>query len=401
MSRTLLSIVCLSVTVGTGQLARGDCPVSQEGWLIVDAEGDCGWNRGDMRPNGNLGFAVVPEGSNRGALVLTTTSTSSDKATLDNRSLPFGVVGTTSPFAAGTRFRYQWYRVGNSTVATAALKLGVDNPSVPNQGHSNPTIEQGALEIAFDLIFVYEPYHQKRTLDLGNMWSETQTMETITLEDGLFWVVNLNSASPLPFGHGTASMNTGSDGQPRQSTLKTLAEWADELSDAGLTSPVIRSVQLGVGSANPNVNAAVDFLEFESGNTSYRWEFASTTNGVTTTTAPPDGIDLIDGSLDALSLPFAGGSVDPKKVVAIAPQEVEGDTLEAKRGTLDAIADEIDQARIRAERQPGAAAVRLRWVLDFILGDPADPNDDLVVGGLGETIRGLVDEAKRALKPGL
>ena len=113
-----------------------------------------------------------------------------------------------------------------------------------------------------------------------------------------------------------------------------------------------------------------------------------------------DGGDLIDGSLDTLSLPFAGGTVDPNKVVAIAPADVEGDTLEAKRGTLDAIAGEIDQARLKADKQPGAAAVRLQRVLDFILGDVADPDDDLIVGGIGAAIRGLVDEAKRALKPG-
>lgn len=386
MLRMPIAALSLSLTLGFAPSALAQAT------YVVDDFGDEGWLNGDTRVDGNVTFETV---AGRGALVLTTWSPRSagtDKATLDKHTAPFD--GSVSPFDAGLAFEYQWYRAEDETptVATAALKLGV-NTSLPNaSGNSH--------EAAFDLIFVYEPYNQAKMTQTG-VWCEATT-EQISPTSGRFWLVNLSGSTntTLPYGHVTAANNAG--GVPRQADLQTLEVWAQRLSNHGVMGPAIVSVQLGIGSTNPNLTAAVDYLTFSASNVSpIRWEFAETTANGTTTTAPPDGAALIDGSLDTLSLPFVGtAGVDPAKVEAIAPADVEGDTLEAKRGTLDAIADEIDAAKVKAAKQPGAAAVRLQWVLDFILGDAADPSDDLVVGGIGDAIRGLVDEAMRALKPG-
>lgn len=393
MLRMPLAALSFSLTLGFVPSALAQTT------YIVDELGDDGWTRGDTRLDGNVTFETV---AGRGALVLTTgfpSSAGTDKATLDKRGAPFCVpngvdCAGVGLFDANLSFEYQWYRTSDATptVATAALKLGVDTSLANASGNS--------YEAGFDLIFVYEPYNQNKITQTG-VWCEATTTEKITPTSGRFWVVNLSGTTTLPYGHLNASLNAG--GVARQADLQTLATWAERFkAHPTVTSPTIVSVQLGIGSANPDLVAAVDYLTFSATGVGLtRWEFAETTDNITTTTAPPDGTALIDGSLDTLSLPFVGTSgVDPNKVEAIAPADVEGDTLEAKRATLDTIADEIDAAKVKAAKQPGAAAVRLRRVLEFILGDATDPSDDLIVGEIGDAIRGLVGEARRALKPG-
>ncbi len=121
-------------------------------------------------------------------------------------------------------------------------KLGRTLP-VPNQ----------SPESRFDKILIYEPYHQSITID------DTWTTETIDFTEGMFWLVNLTDTGVLP--------------PTNENDLRTLDQWASAFGSAGLVNPSINSLQLGIGSGNPEVDAYVDYLDFSSASGSMSWDF--------------------------------------------------------------------------------------------------------------------------------
>jgi hypothetical protein len=242
--------------------------------IVVDELGDSGWSSGDTRADGytdinggnqlvlgrartdnnllledtlispRLNFAIVPAIAPMGpGGVRFTTEGNADKATLDRRNWD-------APFEGPFTFEYVWYREGDSTptVAAPALKLGIDTSEVNPAGPS----AEDKYETTFDKILVYEPYHQQVTLD------DTWTTEMISPTEGRWWLVNLTLGGVLP--------------PTNQADLRTLQQWQTEFSDAG-ESGMITSLQLGVGSGNPNLDSYVDYLSFDNGIESTTWNF--------------------------------------------------------------------------------------------------------------------------------
>jgi hypothetical protein len=261
------------------------CLVSSSAQAVtVQVFGDAGWDSGDTRAAGylnnnnppdnqlirgrpradnpllledtliepRLSFGIPPVSPpvGPGALKLVT-GQSGDKATLDKDTSPFG--GVISPFDPDTAFSYAWLRISDPTptVAAPALKLGIDTTE------ANPAGDKAADrgEERFDKILVYEPYHQATTVD--DLW----TIETVTATQGLFWLVNLD-----PVGSTLPATN--------QADLRTLDEWSTVFNASGLgLDAKIDSIQLGIGSGNPELDTYVDYLEFTSGSGTTQWNF--------------------------------------------------------------------------------------------------------------------------------
>jgi hypothetical protein len=260
------------------------CLVSSSAQAVtVQAFGDAAWDSGDTRAAGylnnnnppdsqlirgrpradnpllledtliapRLSFGIPPVSPpvGPGALKLVTDQ-SGDKATLDKDTSPFG--GVISPFDPDTAFSYAWLRISDSTptVAAPAFKLGIDTTDSNSVG--DKAADRG--EDQFDKILVYEPYHQAVTID--DIWK----IETVNSTQGLFWLVNLDPASPLP--------------ATNQADLRTLDEWSTAFDASGLALDAkIASIQLGVGSGNPELETYVDYFEFTSDSGTTQWNF--------------------------------------------------------------------------------------------------------------------------------
>jgi len=260
------------------------CLISSSAQAVtVQAFGDAGWDSGDTRAAGylnsnsppdnqlirgrpradnpllledtliapRLSFGIPPVSPpvGPGALKLVT-GQSGDKATLDLDTSPFE--GIISPFDSNLAFTYAWLRISDPTptVFAPALKLGI------NTTEANPAGDQAVArgEDRFDKILVYEPYHQAVTFD--NLWQ----LETVTKTQGKFWLVNLDPVSALP--------------ATNQADLRTLEEWSTAFDASGLgLDAKIDSIQIGVGSGNPDLEAYVDYLEFTSGPGTTQWNF--------------------------------------------------------------------------------------------------------------------------------
>lgn len=198
-----------------------------------------------IAPRLNFGTPAIAPPVGPGALHLVTDQ-SADKATLDKRGLDTPLA---DPFLS---FDYAWLRVGDatSTVAAPALKLIIDTDEVNPAGDT----AQDRGETQGDKILVYEPYHQATTLD--DIW----TPESITPTEGKWWLVNLDGGSAMP--------------PTNQADLRTLADWATafDFSGLGLNTKIV-SIQIGIGSGNPELDTYVDHLQMSSGDGTTQWNF--------------------------------------------------------------------------------------------------------------------------------
>jgi hypothetical protein len=239
--------------------------------ILVTTLGDGGWDSGDTRAFGYLdvhGDTQVVSGRNaiedaliadriaftagpgippfgNGALRLTVDGTD-DKATL---ALP----GLSDPFAADLNFEYAWLVVGDETPTASAPAIKILIDTTEANSTSDLSVDRG--EDGSDKILVYEPYLNAPKLD------DTWTPEMITPMGGLWWLVNLNSTTVLPPG------GTGD--------LRTLDQWVIDFAAAGLSGATIRSLQIGVGSGNPNQVSYVDYLIYSNTGlgTTTTWDF--------------------------------------------------------------------------------------------------------------------------------
>jgi hypothetical protein len=244
--------------------------------FVVDEFGDAGWQLGDTRASGyadvnggsqlvlgrtrtdapplledtlvaaRLAFTAGPAPATdpQGSLHITA-ATTADKATLENRSF------SASLFDPTMQFEYRWFRTSGG-VAAPALKIGIDTAETNPSG--NTATDRG--ENRFDKILVYEPYLQGSVATPDNTW----TIESIAYTSGKFWLVNLTASGALPV--------------TNVADLRTLADWATAFDGAGQTGNVV-SLQIGVGSPNPNQDSYVDFLSSGSGTAQTIWNFAS------------------------------------------------------------------------------------------------------------------------------
>jgi len=237
----------------------------------VDAVGQHGWDSGDTRASGYLdihGDTQVVSGRNQveealiadrialtaapggpplanGALQLRTFAMD-EKATLE-------LSDWNAPFDGILMIEYASLREsGAPPVAHPAIKVGIDTSEA--NGTSDLAVDRG--EHRFDKILVYEPYLNHVTFD--DVW----VVDTLTRSAGLFWLVNLNPISSLP---------SGGIGD-----LRTLDEWNTEFSAAGLGGATATSLQVGIGSGNPELSAYVDYVTYTSagqGGTTTTWDF--------------------------------------------------------------------------------------------------------------------------------
>lgn len=251
-------------------------PVLRADTFLVDEFGDAGWQAGDTRASGytdinggnqlvlgrtrtdapplledtliaaRLAFTAGPSpvADPQGSLHITAV-TNGDKATLENRSF------SASLFDPTIQFQYRWIRTSGG-VAAPAIKIGIDTAEANPSG--NTATDRG--EDRFDKILVYEPYLQGSVATQDNIW----TTESIAYTSGKLWLVNLTPGGALPV--------------TDMSDLRTLDEWATLFGVAGATGDIV-SLQIGVGSPNPNQDSYVDFLSSGPGTAQTIWNFAS------------------------------------------------------------------------------------------------------------------------------
>jgi len=208
--------------------------------------GDACWASGDTREGGLVAFDCGPTIAARGSLHLQTRDGfTADKATLDRRVWSTGAGCDVSPvgdlLGGIADLAYTWHvrHDGAFTFAAPALKLLIDT----SEANGSSTAH---FEDIGDKILVYEPYLQSGALMTEDVW----TTEHISRTTGRWWLVDLTPGGSPSLGGISAA------------DLRTLEDWSAVLS---ALSPLVGSLQLGIGSYNPGLDSWVDRLEHRLG----------------------------------------------------------------------------------------------------------------------------------------